>query len=202
LAKSSVARSIFLLLLIIIVAAGGLVWFDYLNVIDIKTLLSPIYNKFGMQGRSQPAQEKGEMLNLDAERLAVRLQALDLQMLELNSEKTDIDKRREQVEQMAAELDTREQGLNDKEQTLNTLSNEAESKDRILEESARNYVNMPPQNAVAILEQMDDQDAINIMRKVEEMAQRDGTASIVSFWISLMKPEKAAELQRKKNIMP
>jgi flagellar protein FlbB len=44
---------------------------------------------------------------------------------------------------------------------------------------------------------MDDQDVIDALRKTEEIAQAEGTTSIVSYWLSLMPPERAAEIQRK-----
>jgi flagellar protein FlbB len=56
---------------------------------------------------------------------------------------------------------------------------------------------MPPQNAVSIIAELDDQVAIDVIRKTEEIAQAEGRASIVSFWFSLMDPARAAELQRK-----
>jgi flagellar protein FlbB len=56
---------------------------------------------------------------------------------------------------------------------------------------------MPPQNAVNILASLDDQYAIDVIRKTEEIARAEGTVSIVAFWFSLMEPDRAAELQRK-----
>jgi len=44
---------------------------------------------------------------------------------------------------------------------------------------------------------LDDQDAIDVLRKTEEIAKAEGTSSIVSYWFSLMEPGRAAELQRK-----
>jgi flagellar protein FlbB len=61
---------------------------------------------------------------------------------------------------------------------------------------------MPPANAVEIINRMDDQDAIDVLRKTEEIAQAEGSASIVSYWLSLMPPERAAELQRKMAARP
>ena len=58
-AKKHTGTSIILLLLIIMVSAAGLVWFDYLNVIDIKTTLAPLYKLFGKEGRSQEALARG-----------------------------------------------------------------------------------------------------------------------------------------------
>jgi flagellar protein FlbB len=56
---------------------------------------------------------------------------------------------------------------------------------------------MPPQNAVGILAALDDQDAIDVLRKTEEIARAEGTTSVVAYWLSLMDPARAAELQRK-----
>ena len=56
---------------------------------------------------------------------------------------------------------------------------------------------MAPQNSVSILLAMDDQVVIDVLRKVEEIAKRTGTASMGSYWLSLMPAERAAEIQRK-----
>ncbi|GMO31261.1 MAG: hypothetical protein Ta2B_12330 [Termitinemataceae bacterium] len=201
-ASSNVGRSIVLLLLIIMISAGGLVWFDYLGVIDVKTLLAPIYNKIGLGGRSQPKAEQGEMLNLDAERLAVRMEALALQQMEMDKAAAEIEGRKDEIEQMARDLEDRQKGLEDQENALNSLAGEAAVRDRNIEQNARNLNGMPPASAVAMLEAMDDQSAISIMRKVDAIAQAEGTNSIVSFWLSLMKPERAATLLSKMSETP
>jgi len=56
---------------------------------------------------------------------------------------------------------------------------------------------MNPQSAVAILQAMEDQEAIDVLRKTEEIARAEGSASMVAYWMSLMQPARAAELQRK-----
>jgi flagellar protein FlbB len=56
---------------------------------------------------------------------------------------------------------------------------------------------MPPERAVGIMATMDDQLVIDVLRKTEELAQAEGTSSIVSYWLSLMEPARAGELQRK-----
>ena len=44
---------------------------------------------------------------------------------------------------------------------------------------------------------MDDQTVIDVLRKVEEIAKRSGSSSMGSYWLSLMPPDRAAEIQRK-----
>ena len=195
-----IGRIIVLLLLIIVLAGGGLVWFDYLNVVDAKTLLAPIYSRIpfiGREGRTQPRETPEEHLNLDAERLAVRLEALELRNMELDTRQQDVNIRFNEIEQMAQELEERQKALEEQENSLRAQAEDAENKDRNVERNARNLNGMPPERAVAIMAAMDDQDVIDILWKTEEIAQAEGTMSIVAYWLSLMDPGRAAELQRK-----
>ena len=43
----SLGKSIVLLMLIIIKALGGLLWFDYLGVVRVKTVFTPLYKLMG-----------------------------------------------------------------------------------------------------------------------------------------------------------
>jgi flagellar protein FlbB len=190
-------KIIVLFLLIIVLAGGGLVWFDYLNVVDAKTLLSPLYRFIGREGRSERSQGEDGFLSLDAERLAVRLEALELRNLELEKAEQDMQARRGEIEQMAQALEERQKALDERENSFNALVQAAETKSRNVEQVARYLTGMPPQQAVGIITEMEDQDAIDVFRKAEELAQAEGTASIVSYWISLLPAERAAGLQRK-----
>jgi len=193
-------RSLILLLLVIILSFGGIIWFDYLNVIDAKTVLAPIYKYIPFvagEGRTQPRIDPDEIINLDAERLAIRLQALELRSMEMDVRQFDIDSQYGEIVQMAQELELRQKALEEWENTLIARVADAENKDRNVEQNARYLTGMPPQNAVGILAALDDQDAIDVLRKTEEIAQAEGTVSIVAFWFSLMDPVRAADLQRK-----
>jgi flagellar protein FlbB len=192
-----VGRVIVLLLLIVVMVAGGIVWFDYLNVIDAKTVLAPLYRFIGREGRSQPKTTEAELLNLDAERLAIRLEALELQKMEIDTRQKDMDSRYGEIEQMAQELEERQKALDDRENSLRAQAADAENKDRNIEQNARLLNGMPPERAVGIMTAMDDQDVIDVLRKTEDIARAEGTSSIVSYWLSLMEPKRAAELQRK-----
>jgi flagellar protein FlbB len=185
------------LLLIIAMLGGGLVWFDYLNVIDAKILLAPFYNLTSKVGLTEPLNAADEPLSLDRERLLVREEALNLQKLEMDKQEQDIKTRLAELEQMKQELEERQKALDDRENSINALVMATEDKSRNVEQNARYLSGMPPANAVGILAALDDQDAIDVLRKTEEIAQAEGTTSIVSYWLSLMAPERAAELQRK-----
>jgi flagellar protein FlbB len=195
-------RVIVLLLLVAVLAAGSIIWFDYLNVIDAKTVLAPLYRFIGREGRSQPKTTPEEDLNLDAERLAVRLEALELRNRELDIKEQGLDTRDGEMEQKAQELEERQKALDERENSLRAQAADVENKGRNIEANARRLTGMEPQRAVGIIMAMDDQDVIDVVRKTEELAQAAGTASIVPYWFQLMAetPEgaaRAAELQRK-----
>jgi flagellar protein FlbB len=189
-------RIFILLLLVAILAAGGIVWFDYLNIIDAKSVLAPLSRFIGRQPRTQP-ETTDEILNLDAERLAIRLEALDLQRMEIETRNRDLDSRQGLIEQMAQELEERHKQVEDMANSLRDQREDADNRDRRIEENARILNGMPPERAVGIMSAMDDQDVIDVLRKTEEIAQAAGTVSMVSYWMSLMDPIRAAELQRK-----
>ncbi|MDR1948741.1 MAG: flagellar protein FlbB [Spirochaetaceae bacterium] len=195
-------RVIVLLLLIVIMAAGGIVWFDYLNVIDAKTVLAPFYRFIRREGRSQPAEDADELLSLDAERLALRLEALELRAMEMEKQEEEMAGRRGEIEQMAQELEERQKALDERENSFNAMVEQTEIKGRNVEQNARYLTGMPPERAVGIITAMDDQDAIDVLRKTEEIARQEGTTSIVSYWLSLLPAERAAELQRKMATRP
>jgi flagellar protein FlbB len=190
-------RVFVLLLLVAILAAGGIVWFDYLNVIDAKAVLSPLSRFIGRDARTQPKTELDEDLNLDAERLALRLEALDLQKQEVDTFKRGLDDRHGEIEQMAQELEEQRKAVEEQANSLRAQAADADNRDSNVERIAQNMNGMQPERAVGIMATMEDQLVIDVLRKTEEIAQAAGTSSIVSYWLSLMEPARAGELQRK-----
>ncbi|MDR1429647.1 MAG: flagellar protein FlbB [Spirochaetaceae bacterium] len=192
-----IGRVIVLLLLIIVLSGGGLFWFDYLNVVDAKALLAPVYRFFGLAPRTQSELADEEFLSLDAERFAVRLEAQELRSMELDQMEQDLARQREEIAQMAQELEQRQKTLDDLDQSLNARQIDADARISNVEQNARDLTGMPPARAVGIIAAMSDQDAIDVLRMTEEIAEREGASSIVPYWLSLLPSERAAELMRK-----
>ena len=154
----------------------------------------------GIEGRTAPpAPASGEFLNLDSERLAVLLEAVDLRHAELDKKEGDLKLLEAEIEQKAAEQEDRQKSLDDRENSLKASQDAQDVKDRNIEQFAIYLTNMPPDNAVRIIVAMDDQEVIDLLRKVEEMAKAQGTGSLVSVWLmnAQMPPERAAEISSK-----
>ena len=170
--NGGIGKSIFLLILIIILVLGGLLWFDYLGVIHAKKVFAPVYKLFGLvpQTSVTATASKPLMADLDEDRLAKRIEALDIRTQELDKREGDIKKIEEQNEAI---------------RSVNI-------------ETIASYLNsMPPKTAVAELLSHDDQDIIDILRKADEMAAANKQTSLSSVWLMNMPADRAATIQRK-----
>ncbi len=194
-------RIVALLLLILVLLAGGALWFDYLGLLDVKDVISPVIRFFGFHGRTKLEGETSPLL-LDAERLGKLREALGLQAEEMLRAEEGLKSREEDIHRKAAELDERRKSLEDQEKSFNERVRLYDNKSANIEQNARYLTGMPPAQAVAILVKMDDQDMIDHLRMVEKLAVAAGEESIVSFWLSLMPSDRAAVIQRKMAVKP
>ena len=197
--KKSLGKSFVLLIIILILIVGGLLWFDYLGVVHVKNLFAPLYTLMHKtpQTSTTATQSKPLVANLDEDRLLKQREALDIYKEELEKREADIEAVEKQNEQVSAELAEREKNQEEREKTFNSTVKKYDDKNINVEQIAKNLNGMRPEAAVDILKAMDDQTVIDVLRKVEELAAASGSASMGSYWLSLMPPERAAEIQRK-----
>ncbi len=187
-------RILILLLLVGILALGGLIWFDYLGLVEARQVLSPLFRL--IQPERQPVDVEDPLL-LERERLTKQAESLNLQAESLSAREQKVESREQEVQQMLEQLKERETALDNREKLFNERTQAFENRRVNLQQNAAYLVGMPPENAVKILLAMDDQDVIDIFRVTEEQARQAGEVSLVAYWLSLMPPERAAVLQRK-----
>ncbi len=192
-------KSILLLLLIIVLVLFGLLWFDYLGVIQAKGLFAPVYRRMGLQPQTSSSVSSKNLLqaDLDNDRFAKRLESLDIRKEELDKREVDIRTQEDNNTQIAQELKDKETALEEREKTFNNEVKKYDDRMTNIEQIVQNLNGMQPKNAVAILNEMDDQLVIDVLRRAEADADAAGTASMVAYWLSLMPQARAAELQRK-----
>ena len=196
----SFGKTLVLLILVIILILGGLLWFDYLGVIQAKKLFAPFYRLIGKEPQTSVAvTTNAEILqaDLDNERLEKRLEELSLRSEELDKREQDIAALEAENTQIAQELEERRISQEEREKTFNNIQKMYDDRSVNIRKNAENLNGMATANAVAILNEMDDQDIIDTLRMVDQIAAEEGKASMVSYWLSLMPAERVAELQRK-----
>lgn len=196
--KKSLGKSFVLLLIIAILVIGGLLWFDYLGLVHVKSIFSPVYRLFGKEPQSSSVVQTAPISgDLDEERIRKQRESLDIYKEELDKRESDINALETQYNQIAQELAEREKKQEEREKTFNQTVKQYDDKSVNIEQIANNLNGMRPEAAVNILVAMDDQTVIDVLRKVEELATASGSSSMGSYWLSLMPSERAAEIQRK-----
>ena len=189
-------RIVALLLLVAVLLVGGVLWFDFLGIVDARSTLAPIRRLLGLA--EQPTVEQlADPLLLERERLQSETEALDLIREDLERRELAVAQREAEIEQITVELEATRTSLENQEKSLNDRLTAFDDRRVNLEQNSRYLVGMPPSNAVEIMLQMEDPDIIELLQVTEDIAQREGSASLVSFWLSQMPAERAAELQRK-----
>ena len=201
-AVRSGARVAALILMILILLLGGLVWFDYLGLINVKELLSPVITpvttRLGIDfGLPQQVENIEDINLLERERLNKRQQALDMREAELDLREQEIGSKEAEIKQMLDSLAEREAAFEEQEKSFNDRLKEYDNRSTNLRQAAEYFVGMPPEAAVAMFVEMDDQDIIDIMRAHQQISNEQKKASMVSYWLSLMPSDRSATLNRK-----
>lgn len=197
--RNNIGKTIILLFLIIILILAGLVWFDYLSVIQVKSVFAPIYRLFGLQTQTSTSATGTVPLeaDLDNDRFQKRLESLTLKEEELNQREIQLSQAEALNQQTAQELENRRVAQEEREVAFNSTVTQYDGRQLNIVTNVQNLNNMPPQNAVDILVAMDDQDIIDILRMADQIAEESGSVSLASTWLMMMPADRAAQVQRK-----
>ncbi len=187
-------RVIVLLLVIVFLLILGFVVLSSLGVFDAREFLTPFYPLFGISSPSTV--DTTDPLLLVHQREMKNKDALDLREQELDLREKDVGAREAVVKQKEELLADKEKSLMDEEKSLNQDTKTLDDRRRRLEQESLQFRGMPPENAVKILNEMDIQEVIEVLRITEELAARDNEQSIVPYWESLMPPDRVAQIQR------
>lgn len=201
----NIGKTIVMFLMVIILILFGIMWFDYLGVIQAKKIFSPLYSLLGFDVQTSESIKRADgqqMADLDADRLEKRLEALVLKEEELNLREIEIEKKELEIQKSLQELDEQKKVQEEREKTFNNRVKKYDDREVNIVQTAKNLTGMVPAKAVDILLAMEDQDVIDVLRKVEEIARENNTSSMVSYWLSLMPAERVAEINRKMTNKP
>lgn len=187
-------------LLLLVLLAGGLLWFDYLGLIDAVSVIRPAASAVGLS-EGAPADPTDPGL-LDTAREQKVEDALALREEELTRREEELEARQAEIEILEQELRDREAEIAEREVSFNQRVEQYENKRAVLEQNARDLTNMPPDTAVGILVGYEDQLLIDTLRVTAELAQAAGEVSLVPVWLARMPADRVATIQRKMTVKP
>ena len=201
----TIGKVIAMLLLIVILILGGLLWFDYLGVINAKKTFAPIYSMFGLEVQTSTTNTEIDSVliaNLEDDRFSKRMESLDILAQELAQREENVGVDEKKNLQIASELDEMKKTLEEQQITFSKEVKKYDDRAVNIIQNAKDLASMKPTDAVEILNSMEDQDVIDTLRKVNEIAEAEGAMSQVSNWLSMMPADRVAEIQRKMTSKP
>ncbi len=192
--------------LIAIVVLGFTVWFDYLEVIQAPRFLDSFLQLIGLQEES--TEETPNLLGMESpwviERIRLEKEREELQsrVESLEQQQLEISNRQKELDALQTSLLQEETSLEEQKKLLNQILNNYEDKDAVIQQNTEALLNMPPVDAVEILVEYEDQQLINVLRMADRLAEEARNASFVPLWLSLLPPDRAAQVQRKMTVKP
>ena len=188
--------------LLLALVAGGMVWFDYLDLINARNLINPVLELVGLRPDTPAADGGPDTVLVDDARLAKREESLRLQQQEIQEAREALDSRAAELDQREEEIRSREEELEERENSFNQRVAQFENKRAAIEQNVRDLTAMAPNAAVEILQGYDDQLLIDTLRVTEELAQEAGEVSLVSVWLARLPADRVATIQRKMTVKP
>ncbi|BCR20896.1 periplasmic-type flagellar collar protein FlbB [Borrelia miyamotoi] len=195
---SFLLRLILWLFLIIFLLGLSFFLLDLFGIYQARDYLPLYIRALVFKEAAQPLEYTN--ISLDEIRMIKEKEAIYIKNQQVEKLREELKKREDNLNKFEAELNQKQKDLDLKQKVIDDIVNKYKEEDANFAQAALYLINMPPEDAVKRLEELNDEIAISYMRKVEDIAKKEGRASIVPYWLSLMDSKKAAVLIRKMSV--
>ncbi len=183
--------------LIVVLLIGLIYWLELVNILPTKVVVNYVSGVLSPTTPPITAQVQNDTLLLDKLRLEQQSGALQRRQETLNELQRSLELREEEVLRSEEQIRIREEELDNLQLSLNLRSERIENKDEGLRYNVQSLLNIPPENAVKILVEYDDQLLVDTLMIADLIATENQSLSLVPLWLSLMEPERASDIQKK-----
>nr|WP_214645985.1 flagellar protein [Borreliella spielmanii] len=188
-----------MLFLIAILFFFILFFVDFLGMYNTKRYF-PEFVRTKFLGEASLGFDHNSNIILDEARLVKEREAIDIKNQQIEKLKEDLKSKEDSLNKLEFELKQRQKDLDLKQKVIDDIINKYNDEEANILQTAVYLMNMPPEDAVKRLEDLNPELAISYMRKIEELSKKEGRLSIVPYWLSLMDSKKAAILIRKMSV--
>lgn len=192
-------RAFFLLVLIVILFLFVLFSIDFLGMYNTKRYF-PEFVRAKFLGETSLVFDHNSNIILDETRLVKEREAIDIKNQQIEKLKEDLKLKEDSLNKLEFELKQKQKDLDLKQKVIDDIINKYNDEEANILQTAVYLMNMPPEDAVKRLEDLNPELAISYMRKIEELSKKEDRISIVPYWLSLMDAKKAAILLRKMSV--
>lgn len=193
-------RLINLIFINIFLVLSGLLWVDYLGLINIREDIYPQLAKIPGLNALVPKRVEDPYLLTREERRKEEI-AKRIEWEKIKEYERKLKEKELQLKEKEQSLEEYEKRLKAKEKEIDKKYKEKESYKQKIQLQAKYFVSMPPEDAVKRLEKMEDLLVIDILKEIEAQAAAEGKQSLVPYFLKLMNPDRATEIQRKMTVV-
>ncbi len=184
-----------LLILLIIVLFAVVYWFNYLGLVNLSRAFSKIASRIPVIPYGKDITDPFLLEKEFYEKLKI---SFDSQFAQLKQLEKDLKVKEEQANEKERAIAEAQKSLKEKEENIYRKLKEYEDYKENIKKEAIQFINMPPNEAVKILNNMDILKVVDILRAMDEYFASIGETSLVPYLVSLMPPERAAKLSEYK----
>ncbi len=189
-------RLINLVLINIFLIASGVLWLDYLGLINFKQDVFPVLTKVPGLNFLLPDRIDDPLL-LAREEYKKEQVVKDMEWEKLKAEADKLEDIKSKLEERENAIKEQMEKIKEKEKEIDKKYEDKENYISKINQQAIYFVSMRPEDAVKRLSNMDDLLVIDVLKAIEKKAQDEGKQSIVPYFLSLMDPKRASSIQRK-----
>ena len=189
---SNRAKIFYLILLILFIIGFGVVWMDYIGLLDISSFADRFRGEPGLVTEAQddePSLVEREEFDKEKQQLTERVEDLDKREALVAEREKDLEAQKEKLEEVRKGLDLEKKKLTlEKGQYSGYRQN--------VKVLAEKIVSMPPKSSVDIMLNWEDPLIIDVLRQIDADARDAGKASITSYLMKVMAETKADRASR------
>jgi flagellar protein FlbB len=185
-------RVFYLILLIFFLLAIGFFLFDYYQLLDADEIFPFLAKKPAAVVWDQESPTEVEKMEIEKARERLREESIEIEKL-----KAELQLQKEKIESESQNLEEMRKGIKEKERLAEEIKKEEESRQNKLKVLASKVGNMPPKDAIGLLEGWPDQDIIDVFKQMDKDAEEEGKPTITNYLLTLFDAKRRSVIANK-----
>ncbi len=137
-------------------------------------------------------QTQANVLLMEKERLEKEKELLESEKTTIQELKLKLEEQEKKLKEQEQSLQVEKDNIEKQKQKLQEIENNRREKNKMIEDMARRLNAMPPQSVIEIIQGWNNMDIVDVFLKMEQIAEEEGTPSIVPFLLSQLPAERAS----------
>ncbi len=137
-------------------------------------------------------QTEANIMLIEKEELEKQKENLENEKIKINELKLQLEQREKEIQEKEKEISEQKENIEQQKKKIQEIENSRKEKQKLIDNMARRFAAMPPQNVIEIIQGWQNSDIVDVFMRMEEIAEEEGTQSIVPFLLTLLPSERSS----------